>query len=384
MRGLPSRGRGWPGERDRLLLQAGLLDGEPAAQAWEAWKRVGGGLDGLDESSFRMLPLVYRNLARNGCEVEELPRLKGIYRYRWASNQRLFNCAGGALEALATAGIETMVLKGLALAVLHYRDVGVRPMVDVDVLVPTRSAEKALDALMEAGWSHVPGVGAANPLRTRHATPIQLPDGSKIDLHGRLLPEAAQDDDVWEAAMPVEVGGVSTLAPSATDQLLHVCVHGFSSSPIPLRWVADAVTVTRQAGDAIDWDRLVERAIARRVTLPLRPALALLRDEFGVPVPDDAVAALGKARATRSERLGHRVALHPLRRGTHYVVLFDRYRRLRRLAHDSPVPGGYRQFLAEYWGISERPSVIARKALQVAGRGTWPGPEDHSRAGPGA
>src|SRR4051794_33088149 len=61
-----------PSPRQTLLLRAALMCGERSVQAWHGW-REGGELDDLDPASFRLLPLVYRNLLAAGLEDPEMP-----------------------------------------------------------------------------------------------------------------------------------------------------------------------------------------------------------------------------------------------------------------------------------------------------------------------
>ena len=54
-----------PGPREALLLRAALFEDERGRSAWRAW-RAEADLDNIDQASFRLLPLVYRNLERLG------------------------------------------------------------------------------------------------------------------------------------------------------------------------------------------------------------------------------------------------------------------------------------------------------------------------------
>src|SRR5262249_54557182 len=134
-----------------LLLRAALLDGPEAEGAFEAWQaRVD--LAQIDAGSFRLLPLLYANLTRLGIRSPLSARLRGIHRQAWYRNQVLFRRGAETLRALEGAGIPTLLLKGIPLALLHYRDEAVRPMADADVLVPTQAVTGALAVLRRAGW----------------------------------------------------------------------------------------------------------------------------------------------------------------------------------------------------------------------------------------
>ena len=174
-----------------------------------------------------------------------------------------------------------MVFKGASLSLLAYGDAGVRPMDDVDVLVPIERAGRgdrgaagsrlAPDKTDPPAWTEV-----------HHSLGIAGPRGGNVDLHWFSLWQPARDEPLWRAAVPLELAGVATLAPCPADQLLLACVHGTPWSPLPpFRWIADAVTVIRSAGEGLDWDRLVSEAERRRLTVATAAALAYLREEFG-------------------------------------------------------------------------------------------------------
>jgi hypothetical protein len=145
--GLPAArpGRVWPTREQALLLRAALGDGDEAQVAWEAW-RAATDFDRLDGGSYRLLPLLYRNLERLGVGEEgtDLGRLRGIYRRTWYKNRIAIAHLAGLIGHLDAAGIPTMVLKGAALTTLYYRDHGGRAMEDCDLLVPVARAREAV------------------------------------------------------------------------------------------------------------------------------------------------------------------------------------------------------------------------------------------------
>ena len=60
----------------------------------------------------------------------------------------------------------------------------------------------------------------------------------------------------------------------------------------PVRWIADAATILRVAGDRVNWDRLLAEADERLLTVVLREAVSLLTELVDAPVPASAVARL--------------------------------------------------------------------------------------------
>src|SRR5262249_25913855 len=197
----------WPTRDQELLLRAALLQGEPALESWNEWRRSVN-IDVIDYGSHRMVPQLYRNLQRHEVKDPLLDRLKGVYRYYLYKNELLMHRIGNLLAAFEEAGIETMVLKGAALIQLYYRESGLRPMLDADVLVHPQQAEQAMDVLTKLQWK---------PLRYRqpqmripivHSTPFEDETGRQVDLHWHLFWEcfnASDDDDYWENAIPIKI-----------------------------------------------------------------------------------------------------------------------------------------------------------------------------------
>jgi hypothetical protein len=321
-----------PGETQELLLKAALWEGDAALSAWRAWQVVDSVTD-TDQDSGRLFPLLWRNLRALGVDDPDVATLKSAYRHQWVVNQIRMRDAGRALRVLGDAGIETMVLKGAALAGLHYRDLGARPMYDVDILVRPDRARAAAQALLVAGWTQPLPLDLKVLLAVTHGTAFQTPTETTIDLHWYALWSPATDDDFWSAAESVDVAGVRTFAQCPADQLLQVCVHGAWAHPPPVRWVADAFTVIRSTPD-LDWDRVLERAQARTVTLPLREALHYLQERFGAPVPESILEHLDRIRCGVLERAVNRAWHAPPSKVRTTGLLLERYRRQR------PLPPG--------------------------------------------
>ena len=358
--------QGRPTDDQELLLEAAIGSPDVARAAWSEWQEQNE-LDDVDFGAQRLLPLVYRHLVELGVDDPDLGRLKGLYRRSWYRNQIVFRWAGEMLETLRAAGLETMLLKGAALSTLYYRDPGVRPMDDVDILVRSEQAEAALDVLEEAGWAPVTQVPREVFLTVRHAEQLSRPDGAGVDLHWNVLWQPGRDDDFWESAVEMTIGGEPTRALCPSDQLLHACVHGAAWNPLPpIRWVADALTVLDGASDVIDWERLVAQARARRATVALSGELAYLSERFGAAVPASVVEELSLTRARLHERIGHRAAQSPPGPVTTLGVVWDRYRRLRDLDTPFPRPLGFLNYAKQTWGFEQSRQLAAHATRRVA------------------
>lgn len=352
-----------PTERQEALLHAALGDAGPALAAWRRWRSLVD-FDDIEMPEFRLVPLAYANLGEAIAGDPVYGRAAGLYRHAWSRNQVLFNRAEGAISTLAAAGIETMLLKGSALGLLHYPNPGERPMGDVDVLVRPARAREAVKALGRNGWS--------NPHDLEHAmVRLQSADlsnssGGAVDLHWFSLWASTNDDPLWDAARPVSIGSTETLAPAATDLLLVVCVHGSSrQSEAPIRWIADAMTIARTA--EIDWDRLLAESIRRNFTVTMASSLAYLRDEFALEIPAEVLRELAAHPAPRWERTEYRVQTAKMTQVRALRVLGVRHRRMRRLRDEAPWHPGFVGYAQSFWGLDsawQLPIHAARKTLR--------------------
>lgn len=304
----------WPTPDQELLLRAALLQGEAALESWNAWRR-NVNIDVIDYGSHRMIPQLYRNLQRHGVKDPLMDRLKGVYRYYLYKNEILMHRIGALLAAFEEAGIDTMVLKGAALIQLYYKESGLRPMLDADVLVHAHQAEQAMQVLTKLQWKPLRFLQPRMRIPIVHSTPFEDGGGRQLDLHWHLFWEcfnAKDGDDYWKHAVPIKIGGVKTLALSPTDQLLHTCWHGARWNEVPpIRWVADAMAILGASAGEIEWTSLLKKAQRHRIVLPVKDALEYLKKKFDAPVPESVIESLAAVRISKMERENYELTLNP-------------------------------------------------------------------------
>lgn len=357
-------------------MRAALLAGEPALEAWQQWRsRVD--VEQLDPGSYRVLPLLFRNLDRLQVKDALMGRFRGVYRLTWYQNQMQFHTITPLLHLFHEVGIPTMVLKGTALTLLYYRDYGLRPMADCDLLVPTAQAREAFDLLKGLGWKPSNPQLTMPPREgffiTRHAVALAHDDGREFDIHWHALQQGCYDgadDDFWSTAIAADVHGAPTTVLNPADELLHTCVHGMKWNPVPpLRWLADATIIIRQAGAGLDWNRLVEQAKKRRLILPVRETLAYIQEILQVPVPAAVLREMNGEPISRIEHLEHDNNIRPagiLSGLPAFWFLFLRTAQGASGALLRPQFAGFEAYLKHLWNIES----LSKLAAHVASRAT--------------
>jgi hypothetical protein len=257
-----------------------------------------------------LLPLAHDRLRRlDGDPVP--PKVMSELEAEYYSSVRSYMCLevfrAEVVAAFREAGIQPIVLKGGALASTVYANPGLRPMGDLDLLVPAETMERAGAALSAIGYHLTRGLSARMEAFQAH-----LGGGlewmrddrlglSNIDLQHDLVGSdicrhafPIEHEALWAAARPLDAGGVQALQLSAEDMLIHLCLHppmhhGYA---VPLRAYVDIDWLVASERSDQFWRRLIERARRFRTQIPVYWGLCCAQDLLGTLVPSWALAAL--------------------------------------------------------------------------------------------
>lgn len=260
--------------------------------------------------SERVSPLMYAALKDSDvCPPAVLEQLKSAYYEVTRYNLLLGRVLAEILRALHAAGVEVIVLKGMALMESLYRNPGLRPVTDMDILIRAADVPAALEALQGLGWTPTadtePFLGAEEDYRTEMA--LQNPRMTTLlDLHWGLLKSwfykrSIRPSDLWDSARPLPERGADTRQLGLEAGLVFLGAHWFRHDDQELLWLHDiALTVTAHA-DEIDWQRVLAYTRAWGLVLSVRAALRRATAELAAPVPEDVMRALESMRPSLGE-----------------------------------------------------------------------------------
>jgi hypothetical protein len=315
----------WPTQLEEQLLLACFAPEQAAGLALRRCSRDWTG-SGIDPATRLLLPLVYRRWQTVDNQVVESGRQ--VYLATWNRNREHMARLAEIADLFREAGIRWLALKGVALALRHYADFGLRAMSDVDILIEAKDLGRAAVLLKQAGYRADEDAtieAIERQARVRHAWQFFGELDRNFDLHWRPVNRCYSPDvtkSFWEEAEAVRFGDREILVPSPSHQLFHVCVHGLQWDwTRKIRWIADALSVL---GEPVNWERVCALAAWSSMNFRLAEALRLLRDRFQAPIPPDLPERLSRA-APAWESREFRLLLKPCPLGVYGSLAWHAY-----------------------------------------------------------
>jgi hypothetical protein len=241
-------------------------------------------------------PLLFRRLKESGAQarVPETAwrRLRLAYFTSSDRNTRLFREIRTVLESLRGSGIPVIVLKGACLAEAVYEDPALRPMCDVDLLVPRAELARAEAVLLRA--AAVPR--EAGRAKARHVPPVLVRDLA-VEIHWTIAdpagPVRVDPAGLWDRARPARVAGADALSLSPEDLLLHLCLHFCCQNGcVGLRHLCDIAETIRRFHGEMDWPQVACLARAWGADRYVGLALLLAGSMLGAEVPGEVLERL--------------------------------------------------------------------------------------------
>ena len=282
-------------DHDRQILSL-MISGRLNAVGWESfsdadWERL--------ISKARMegvAPLLYWAFSRSGA-FSSLPQnvrnsLRASYAYTWMQNQQNFKELETLSHLFALAEIPMVLLKGACFALTIYPDIGLRPMGDMDVLVPITHLGEAVRIARSLGYSDAePEASPGLRDLLNHEVCLQKAGSlsTVLEIHHSLVA-----DKIFSYSVPVDWFWGQTQALTTSSQLqfekilmltpaaqvLYASSHAMlqhGGNNTPLRWYYDLDQLIRHYQGNLDWDLLLSQARKFEWGSALAAALSRLR-----------------------------------------------------------------------------------------------------------
>lgn len=258
-------------------------------------------------------PLLYWNLSKisNGKDVpyEILNNLEKMYYSNLARNMLLYNELGKILKAFKRADIDTVVMKGAFLAEEVYKNISLRSMSDIDLLIKEEDLQKVKKELNKL--TYFVTITFPTKLHEQFQTAVseELSFANEtrkvvIDIHWNIQPPQScykiKIDEFWNNVKSVRIVGIETLTFAPENILQHLCLHldkhiNLNTAPPanPLRDYCDIAQVTRHYNKIINWNYLLENSKDFGIEGPVFQGLYIANKYFGALVPEYMLDKLG-------------------------------------------------------------------------------------------
>jgi hypothetical protein len=287
-------------------------------------------------------PLLHRQLERlDGWAGVPPPARRRLLQltHRTGYRNRLYAAAlRDLLDLFAEDGVPVLVLKGLSLVELIYGDLSLRPLIDLNLLVPGPHLERARELLLRRGYVETLSRNSSFYRWCHSHLTIEKPDQFRLFLmlqwelvtwprmHAIDLPR------VWADAQPVRLAGRDARIPSPIDLVLYLCLQADKYAIVnalavdrrdPAEYVFDERTYNRlvrftdlhevihRHREGIDWSELTGRARAAGIEESAYGSLKFAERLFGTPVPREVLADLRPVRYRWPRRVLSRWSLGP-------------------------------------------------------------------------
>jgi hypothetical protein len=253
-----------------------------------------------EASRLGVLPMLYVNLDRSGL-LADFPqyfvdRCKESWRRTTLTNLHLVHICGQVVSLLQAAQIPVVALKGIYLAHHIYPHSGMRPMGDIDLLLPEADLGKAREILLQQGYEQVEEVSYAEIQAeveiAHHLAPFVKQGSPTIELHWHIVKPGEGHylfpvEELWRRTAVCTIGNVSTSALNREALFLHLCIHVSYHHifAFGLRPLVDIHTLLSLYGDQMDWNEIVACAASWQVSSGVRLVLAVTHRLFGTSIP---------------------------------------------------------------------------------------------------
>jgi hypothetical protein len=299
-----------------LLLSRTRLDARQERLALErmnagvSWKRL---LRVAQQQ--RVSPLVYHQLAKLGATSALPPGVLAGFRtshHRTAyRNLHLFKETVRIAEAFGRASLPVILLKGMFLAHFVYPARALRPMSDIDLLVPGDRVSQACDILEGMGFWGDLGTGPLterllgaewNRQRVRTFHKQAAGETLAVELHWHIHSETSRRkfdvDELWKRSREYRLGHVPVRVLSPPDLLIHLAWHLHKHlwlGNATLLWLCDIAEVLGAFPDALEGKALAADPLTGRYRDLLQEVLLLSSRFLGRPSLEELRVMIGRA-----------------------------------------------------------------------------------------
>lgn len=291
----------YPGIKNEEILLAGLCRLDFNTELAEKLREVAANIESWEyfislANKHGILALVYYNLENlrilSCIPAENSAFLKNALLLNIARNISLYRSLERTLDLLNRENIRTVLLKGMALELMIYKNAGLRLMSDADVLVPWKDSMKAYRMLISEGYIPTPVKSVFHkfilPYTGKHL-PTLIKGDFAFEIHNDIF--GKKNDltvKMLNTSTEITLSGKKALLPNPKYLFLHSIKHIYLheiNNDSQLKLYADLVVLIEKYGKEIFSSDLIDDAEKSGIDGILASKLFLLREFWDISFP---------------------------------------------------------------------------------------------------
>ena len=242
-----------------------------------------------------LIGILYKNIVKSGelknLNDEQIKCIRFLYHRNTFFNLKLIHDCKKVLHQLNQNRIRVVLLKGISLLNQVYDDIGLRPMMDIDLWIPNEDYLELIKILTIQGYQR--GTVYPNTF-TRGPTTIDLHShilgAERIKARELLLSQS--QSHFYNNAQSIDFEGEEALCLNKYDQVIYLSLHALKHNVDRLIWLVDIKSII--AGwKRPDWETLKDRAEYVGQQRSVFYVFFLLRDLFNFQFPPEARKLFG-------------------------------------------------------------------------------------------
>lgn len=271
-------------------------------------------------------PLIYKNFSlpvyTYPIPEESILKFKQTYYRTLSCNIILYEHFRKAVEAFTNEGIPVIALKGIYFADALYKDIGLRQMSDVDLLLKDEDAEKCWKILLNKGYkfiNHKKTNFIEGYNEVKHL-PSLIMNGAAIELHTKIFLNhygfSVNMDDCWKKSTETTLNEIKVRILSPEHQVHHTCMHMEEHYRIRKPQLFNFIDLTELINkhySDIDWQYLEDSCQSYKCTDVVYKYLFLANKYFDLKLPESVLKTSATSIDERTEKLF-----------IHYILNFNR------------------------------------------------------------
>jgi hypothetical protein len=236
--------------------------------------------------------IIYEKFSRSSCKVPDLviKRLAVLKKQTFLRNSLLLEYLGEVCDLCNLCGVDLILLHSPSLFGTVYKDISLRPLQDIDLLVKPEQLHELFLIFDQLGFRHPDSLH-------KH---LFEKNGTYFDIHTELTEakriKAIEDifkfnmDRIWADSKKKEIYGIKINTLSYEDFILDSAVHMLKHCYYSILWIYDVWRLLQQ--QEVNFDFLFDKAVYYGTLRPLFYLLWLLHELFGMKNKDQKLSWL--------------------------------------------------------------------------------------------